>query len=277
MRRAIALIAIGVLAYAAATALAGSYTAAHHGVKAKLTWRSAHNGIEYPVKRLTISRNGETLFSGPARPKLRTCESFGCSPTVGFGKPLTVRDLDGDSEPEVVFNAYSGGAHCCFVAQVWRYTGGAYAPRSRDFGNVSYRLADLGHDGRVEWLSADNDFAYAFTDFATSRFPVQILRFRRARFVDVTDRFPGRIRRDGRRHWREYKRFLHSDYKGTQYGPAAAWAADRYRLGKRHQALRILRREARRGHLESPNWFAHPWHGRKFVRRLDRFLRRRGY
>jgi hypothetical protein len=277
MRRGLGPLLIVVLVVGlAAIAWAGSFTTARHGVRATLTWRSANHGLDHPVKRLTISRNGKTLFSGRPRPKLRTCESFRCSPIDGMGKPLTVRDLDGDSEPEVVFNAYSGGAHCCFVAQVWRYTGGAYKPRSRDFGNVGYRLADISRNGRVEWLSADDRFAYAFTDFATSRFPVQILRFRHGRFVDVTDRYPGRIRRDGRRHWREYKRFLRG-YEGSQYGPVAAWAADKYRLGKRHQALRILRREARRRHLESPNWFNHPWHGRKFVRRLDRFLRRRGY
>ena len=277
MRRlVVAVLSVVLLACNASSACAGTYTAHRGAVRATLHWRSADNGLGYAAMKLTIERRGTTLVSRKPRPRLRTCRYFGCGPLIGYGKPLTLRDLDANGEPEVVYNAYSGGAHCCFVAQVWRFHGGRYKPRSHDFGNPGYRLTQAGHGPLVEWITADDRFAYAFTSFAFSGFPIRILHFRHGHFVEVTDRFRARVRRDAHRYWRSYRKLRHQT-DGTQFGAISAWAADEYRLGRRRHARRVLRREARRGHLDGYDSNGDDTSGRRFVRRLDRFLRRRGY
>jgi hypothetical protein len=44
-----------------------------------------------------------------------------------YRKSVVARDLDGDGEPEVVLGLYTGGAHCCYYAEVYRYAKGSYA------------------------------------------------------------------------------------------------------------------------------------------------------
>src|SRR5712691_5346949 len=57
------------------------------------------------------------------------------------------------------------------------------------WGNAGYRLVDLDHDGRPEFRSGDDRFAYAFTAFAASAWPVRIWHFDHGRMRDVTRAF----------------------------------------------------------------------------------------
>ena len=275
--RALVVAAAVIACFACAAPPAAARTVTSHAGGVDATLRYHMRDTFYPVlERLKIARNGETLVNRKPRP--RACRPYTCQPTIGFGaKAVIARDLDAHGEPEVVYNSYWGGAHCCFIAQVYRYDPGRgrYRTTSRNFGDLSYNLRDLERDGRVEWMSADQRVAYAFASFAFSGFPIRIWHFRHGRFIDVTKQYPGRIRRDGHRHWRAYRRLRHRR-DGEQRGVVAAWAGDRYLLGKRRQARRVLRREVRRGHLDGYNWDGRT-SGRRFVRRLDRFLRKRGY
>lgn len=278
MRAAIAAATVlACIACLAPAAGATTMTARAGAVVAKLRYHSPES-YSWVTDRLTITRDGKKLVDRKPRPK--ACRPNVCGPTPGYGeRPIVARDLDADGEPEVVYTSFWGGAHCCTIGQVYRYDARRHDYRSvsRNFGDPGYRLRDLEGDGRVEWMSADWRFDYEFASYAASGQPIQIWHFRHGRFRDVTNRYPGRIRRDGRAWWRRYRRIRHR-HDGEQCGQVAAWAADKYRLGRRRQALRILHREARRGNLERRrSEFDPARHGRKFVRRLDRFLRRRGY
>lgn len=249
---------------AAAPAGAKTFSAEQDGVQATITYNKT------TATNLTITRNGATAFD--AKPTIRQCGDPGCVPSGFEGDPpLRVLDLDGDGQPEVVYSAYSGGAHCCSIAQVYRFDGTTYTATEQNFWDPGFRLKDLNHDGRPEWLTADDAFAYRFTAYAFSGLPVQVFSYRAGRFTDVTRRFRSLIRSDARRWLRVYKRARHLK-DGTEFGAAAAWAADQYQLGKRAAALRYLRREARAGRLKGPGA-----HGTKFVKVLDHFLRKRGY
>ena len=63
---------------------------------------------------------------------------------------------------------YTGGAHCCFYSVIYRYVGGRYVSSFHFWGDPSYRLVDLNRDGRPDFRSADDRFAYAFSCFACS-------------------------------------------------------------------------------------------------------------
>jgi hypothetical protein len=248
----------------AGPASAKIFSAQQDGVQATITYNKT------TATRLTIARNGSTVFD--AAPKLKECGDPGCAPTPFAGDPpLRVLDLDGDGQPEVVYSAYSGGAHCCSIAQVYRFDGITYTATEQNFWDPGFRLKDLNRDGRPEWVTGDDAFAYRFTAYAFSGLPVQVFRYSAGKFTDVTKSFRALIKSDAKRWLHTYKRARHLT-DGTEFGAAAAWAADQYHLGKRAAALRYLRREAHAGRLKGPGA-----HGARFVKALDRFLRKRGY
>jgi hypothetical protein len=219
--------------------------------------------------RLTIIRQG-TIVHHAAVPSYPTRFATTVNP-AGFGtrRSLRVLDLDGDSEPEVLLDLYWGGAHCCFWSNVYRYSGASYQRHTHFWGDPFYRLADLNHDGKQEFISADGRFAYRFSAFAFSGFPIQIWSYQGGSFSDVTRRYPGLIRRDAAKHWRAYGRLQHRHYEVG--GALAAWAADKYQLHQRRAASKTLAAIARSGQLTSN------YRPSVYLRQLKRFLARLDY
>lgn len=255
---------------AAGAASSGSETRSSGSVSATLSYETSTDAI---TSTLTITRDGRPVFSAPVGKRI--CGDDGgrfCGPVGAIGdatgRSLTVADLDGGGEPQVIVKLYSGGAHCCTFSTIAHWTGSTYSLSNRNWGDPGFRIADLDRDGRLEFLTADDRFAYAFASFAASGLPLQVLRYRAGRFTDVTGRFPDRIGKDAAMWWRDYRSIRgRSDARGL----IAAWAADRYRLGGRRPALRTLRRAASGGDLGGRR------SARTFVGTLDRRLRAWGY
>jgi hypothetical protein len=269
MPRRLAALAAGltVALVTTAPALAEEQCDSRGGVTATLSFEERRD-YGYRDLRLTIDRAGVTAYDAPVT--ARDCEEPFCFPGGGSEHDsVRVRDLDQDGEPEVLLDLFTGGAHCCFASQVLAFDGtAAYEMAAeRNWGDVGYRLKDVDGDGRRDFRSADPRFAYAFTAYAFAAFPIQVFAWE-GRLVDRTDRMRAAIRADAR-HWRrEYER---RPLRYQPQGPLAAWAADQYRLGRRAQALRLLRREVRSGRLRSMPG------GKRFPRKLDRKLHRWGY
>jgi hypothetical protein len=221
-------------------------------------------------QRLTIKRLGETRFSRRLRHPPRG--GFNAQPARYFEhRPsVSITDLDGDGEPEVLLDLYWGGAHCCWYTQIYRYVGGnaGYRTNVHVWGNFGYVLADLEHDGKQELVTRDDRFSYAFSSFADSRWPVRILSYRQGGMTVVTRAYAGEIRRDSTALWHEA---LSRRKTRSNQGVIAAWAADRCLLGSCNAALRTIDRLSRLGRI----------HGERtrvaFERRLRRFLARTGY
>jgi hypothetical protein len=219
--------------------------------------------------RLKIIRQG-TIVHQAAVPRYPARFETTVNP-AGFGtrRSLRVLDLDGDSEPEVLLDLYWGGAHCCFWSNVYRYSGASYQRHTHFWGDPFYRLADLNHDGRQEFISADGRFAYAFSAFAFSGFPIQIWSYQGGSFSDVTRRYPGLIRQDAARQWRAFGRLRRQHYEVG--GVLAAWAADKYQLHQGRAASKKLAAIARSGELTSN------YRPSVYLRQLKHFLARLGY
>jgi hypothetical protein len=218
--------------------------------------------------RLTILRAGEVTFSEPV-PRYRGSKLPAFPAGYGESRSLRLQDLDGDGEPELLLDLFWGDAHCCFWTDVYRYDGSSYRLRYHFWGDLPYRLVDVNHDARPEFVNGDDRFAYAFAAFAFSGFPVQLWSYAAGRFVDVTRRYPARIRSDAAHSWREYLQLRRARYETE--GAAAAWAADEYLLHKRAFVWRRLTALARAGRLEGN------YPPRLFLRRLWLFLARHGY
>jgi hypothetical protein len=265
------------LAPGASAAASHEVNATSGAVSATLSWRGQYQDTKN--FRIEISRAGVALVDEPV--EIADCGSgeettFACPWPVG-DNPLEARDLDGDGEPEIVITAFTGGAHCCVVALVYRWTGTEYVTSERNFFGAGWRLADLDREGKVEFVTSDYRFDYLYGSHAESVFPIQILRFQSGKFKDVTADFPGQVARDATRIGREYGRRAQSRKRIGVRSALAAYVADLYTLDQRRRARRELHKALSRGVLEETRFDpVGPW-GRKYVRNLKRTLRRFGY
>jgi len=240
-------------------------TAAARGTRAQLSW--IERDYTYSSLRLRIARHGQTAFDAP--PHRLRLTSPSTRPTG-----LRVRDLDRDGEPEVLADFYLGGAHCCWYTDVYRYVRRlhTYRPTVGFWGDLDPKLGDLDGDGRPEFQTGDDRFAYVFTSFASSAFPIRILHFDHGRFRDVTRRFPKLVRRDAAALYRSYlEERRRPKVVRSVAGILAAWLADEYLLGRGPAGWPVLQRAVQRGELRS---FEGP---RTYLGKVRFFLRRTGY
>jgi hypothetical protein len=252
---------------AAPAAFATTQTAASGNVSA--TFSFSGKAPNYKHLKLAITRRGQQLYSEPV-----TSSACGhlCWPGSTEAKfpSVQVLDLEHDGEPDVVLTLFSGGAHCCSVAQIFRYDPAtmAYVKFERNFRDPGFQVKDLAGDGHFEFESANDAFAYEFTAFAASGMPIQIFTFSAGKFIDVTRSYPKLIRSDAALWLRLFKRNIgHGD------GVLAAWAADEDMLGNSAKVKRYLLQQLRLHHLGNPGGPS----GRRFVSALQRFLRQQGY
>jgi hypothetical protein len=266
MRRVLILLGCLCAAAAAVPVLADGSTAA---VSAKVA--STGRGSK-PRIHVTITLNGRTAYSRDVH--IAACRN-GCI-TTGLGSSsssLKVIDLDGSGTPQVVLGLFSGGAHCCFIDEVYRLNPGAttFTPSTHDFLDAGAKIVDLRHNHRYEFLSADARIAESgFTDYADSGAPVQVFSFSAGRFTDATGGYPGLITVDAAK-W--LKAFHHSHGNGR--GFIAAWAADEYRLGRGTLVSRTLAAAKRKGELKAPAFGGPSPSG--FITQLHKTLRRLRY
>jgi hypothetical protein len=262
-------------AVALATTLATTQTGSSGTVTAAFTFTVTKQNT-YPTKTLTISRSGQVVYDQPVSsrfcgPNTALAQSY-CAPGAperGFSS-VHVVDLESGGQPDVVLDLYTGGAHCCTVEQIFSFDSltGTYVKTEHDFGDPGDEIKDLGHNGQLEFLTADDSFAYAFTDFADSGMPIEILAFANGQFTSVTRQYPKLIARNAASL---FKAFKHNISDGV--GLIAAWAADEYNLGHGALVKSTLAKELKAGHLRS---LIEPG-GRKFIRALNKLLRRDGY
>ena len=254
------------------TALASTETAVAGAATAKLQYTG-----RFPTQRdlqLSITDQGRTVYRRPISSRYcgRDCQVA----TVPGSRPVRFVRLARGGTPDVLVSLNSAGAHCCSIAQVFapRRDGAGYTKVEHDFGDPGYRLAKLSGDGPRQFISADDTFAYRFTDFAASGLPIQVLVLRNGAFVDVTGDHPSLVRRDAAKWLHAYHAQARTGYRDS-VGVIAAWAADEYTLGRGATARAYLFAQARADHLHSA---LEPGEsGPAFVTRLSRFLNQRGY
>jgi hypothetical protein len=103
--------------------------------------------------------------------------------------PITGADLDGDGDPDVVIEGYSGGAHCCWT--YWIFSVGKSPRLLARFYNerpISFEKIE-GHTG-ITLATLDGRFDY-FDGMchACSPFPSVYLRLEGSRIVDISTEY----------------------------------------------------------------------------------------
>ena len=284
-RRLVALVlscAAGLLVCAPAAhaqAAAGTVTKTSGTVTATLNWKASAKG-QYGVSAptLTISRGGVVTSTLDVSD---VCKPDGCllvpddkaNPKDDYSI-LHVADLDGDGEPEVMFDTFSGGAHCCIVQRIYAYRPATNSYRrvlSQYWGNGSYFVKDLGTDGIPELSGSDDSFAYAFASYASSARPPLVLSYSfdqatgKATLTNVTRKYPAVIRSDAAALLKEIRK-SNPDTLYEVDGLLAAYVADQYLLGKGAVGRAEIAR-ARKRKLTAPG----------FEKDLLKFLKQTGY
>lgn len=267
-------LAAGLIVPATAGAKTKTYSATDHSVRASITTHGTFTRPAPPTLTITSqgSAGSRTLFHGTVTN--HACGTGCMVSTAPADPPLRFAPLDGAGSADLIVNLYTGGAHCCTVLDLFRPSaalGGLYVlSASHNFADAGYRLERIG--SRELFRTVDPSFAYAFTDYADSGEPLQLLQLSGVRFIDVTSRYPRLVRRDAARWMTAY----HRAHGRNDVGLIAPWAADEARLGHWRAAHAYLVSQAKAGRLNSPlNQRA--WSGVNFVRHLERLLRREGY
>ena len=233
--------------------------------------------VRFHDKRVKITRAGQVLRDD-AVPS--TCDSF-CSPALASSKQKSIRlrDVNGDGEPEVLADFFTGGANCCAYTLAYGYqpATNTYARAARDFGHYGYRLRDLDGDGKSEFTSGDSRFYGLFSCGACGVLPIQLFDFDGTRFVNVTRHQAHAVHSDARRIYRGY---LRTRRHGVDFvrGYLSPYVADECLLGRCRTGLRVVDRARRQGRLRRPRGgFAFGPYGSAYGRALKRLLRRYGY
>jgi len=266
--------ATALLLLTAPAALATTQTAQSGDVTATFTFTGSYPN--FTGLHLSIAQGTTVFYDQPVVSSV--CGKY-CAPASPSGKESSVHvlDLEHDGQPDVLLDIYSGGAHCCWIEQVFSFDPGTmtYVMSQHDFGDPGEEIVDLDHNGRYEFLTADDSFAYEFTDFAASGLPIQILTFSGRHFVNVTRHYPKLIARDAARWMKAFNSMAKQHYSDS-VGVVAAWAADEELLGHVQRVNRFLSRQVALGHLNSALSPQEPG-GARFVANLRRFLRAHGY
>ncbi|MDQ3587762.1 MAG: hypothetical protein M3350_05945 [Actinomycetota bacterium] len=271
MRRLLPLLGLLAILATPATASATDEVAQSGSVKATFSY-SCPEQLNCSDLRMRIARSGVTVFDQEV--KVRGDERIG--PGRPSEKSVLLRQLDSDPEPEVLLDVFTGGAHCCLISFVYDFQDGAYKQIGKRWNDPGYVLRNLDRKERPEFVSGDYRFAFLFTSFAESRFPIQIWRFEGRRFRAVTRSFRNAVRKDRDRQLRFYRTLRRE--RADVRGALAAYQADNYLLGRRtaSRGWRVLRRLADQGKIKRPSFATGP-SGRAYLRSLQRKLRRFGY
>lgn len=109
----------------------------------------------------------------------------------GWIDTMNVYDFNGDGKKTVLISSYTGGAHCCVMLFIGIMENGKFFIHDTLFlGNAWYNIEDTEKDGTLEIQTGTDMFAYAFTNYAETRFPPRVYRIKKNKFKDVTKDYP---------------------------------------------------------------------------------------
>jgi len=112
-------------------------------------------------------------------------------PFEGWIDTMFFVDFNKDGKKNLFISVYTGGAHCCVMAFNGVAENGKFRIADTLFlGNAGYNITDMDKDGILEIESASDMFAYAFTNYAETRFPPRVYRVKNNKFTDVTRNYP---------------------------------------------------------------------------------------
>lgn len=165
-----------------------------------IEWRYADQPkrVRYRVADVVLEIEGEALGDPEfpmSRPLVRvTMPAFapiqleGMETSQTFPHRLSVGRW-GDGRPYVLFQSFTGGAHCCNHIEVVLPEGGrlvAISLGNWDGDYLEEPPGDVDGDGEIDFVFRDNRFLYTFSSYAGSRAPPRIFNLVGGEAIDVS-------------------------------------------------------------------------------------------
>ena len=110
---------------------------------------------------------------------------------------VTGQDVNRDRQPDLIVSDWSGGAHCCYTTTVYSVGSEVRQILSLGTGNCGPgTFEDLDEDGRLEFITCDDAWAYAYCSFADSPLPRVVFAYDQSQggYVPATPRYAAQFR-----------------------------------------------------------------------------------
>lgn len=145
---------------------------------------------DYTFKSFFDTTNFETKF------KILDAKGKKIYETVylDFVSDVNEHQLEKDGKKFIFLDLYSGGAHCCSSLLICEIKNNKFVILDSAFyGNSGYIIEDMDKDGVKEIISGNDMFAYAFTNYAETRFPLRVQEFKNGKLNVITGRFKSEL------------------------------------------------------------------------------------
>lgn len=197
-----------------------------------LSWSNPTDEVEGAGATLDVKREGRTVVD------LRTADAF-----EGL-QPHRCGDLDGDDLPDLLYERFTGGAHCCFTAEVIPLAAPDGRLLSVDLGNYGgLEPRQLDADAALELVGSSDVFAYFHLSFAASPSIPIAFDLDAGTYVVATGDFPDLVRDDIEQKFDAIETFRRQDAPDDVLRGAALGAYGSYLiLGRGQEGSREIER-----------------------------------
>jgi hypothetical protein len=145
---------------------------------------------DYLFKTIYDTSNWCSVLKVQYKNKIIKKESFD-----GWVDTINAFDFNGDGKKNLLIGSFTGGAHCCVMIFLGVMENGDFKiPDTLFLGNAGFNITDFEKDGKLEIETASDMFAYAFTNYAETRFPPKVYRVKNKKFVNVTKEYPKQVK-----------------------------------------------------------------------------------
>ena len=195
--------------------------------------------LDVTAARVATKDGWKIRLSGTSKGKPIFTTNYVFKNANDYESSIKLVKLSHDSEyPQILFDGYSGGAHCCTWTEIlfatrdgkWQIADFGF----RDGDRIGFE--DIIGTGNFVVVGVDDSFNYRFDCYACSRPPIKIEEFKNGRLNDVTHepRFRDRLKYELQRIEADPSANWNSN------GFLAGWAALKSLLGEQKDAFRRL-------------------------------------
>jgi hypothetical protein len=159
------------------------------------------------------------------------------STSTSISGTVQLKDLTDDRVPEVIVETYSGGAHCCTETTIHGWQQNRFTTVKTGPLDGGGRFEDVDGDRKVEFVTVDNAFFYAFSSFAGSLPPTRIYQYRPGKLINVTWNYPKFLRSHA---WQIYQSIRERGPDTDINGALAGYVAQKTLLGEFQQGWNFM-------------------------------------
>ena len=126
-------------------------------------------------------------------------------------------NLKDEDNKQLVIDYFTGGAHCCFYTFIGEIQNNKFKIIDSIFwGNGGYEMKDLDNDGVMEIVGSSDIFAYAFTNYAETRFPTVIYKYKNGKIKVINKEFPEIIEKEIKENKADAEDFVKKGYESPK-------------------------------------------------------------